>query len=292
MTVNSSRTGREPGWYRLASALALLSDAAALAAAKGWQMNREGRASNRIRGVAAVDAPESLPRAGAVRPRALRSIPLFAGLPPASLDALADSLTPVSAPANQVIVCEGDVAEAMYVIASGRAKVTLYHCAGREVILSVLGEGDFFGEMSLFDSSPRSATVQALEDCRLLRLGKREFLTLLARHHEVAMTLMGGLIARLRDANDKIESLAVIDVKGRVARLLLDESREVDGRTQVPRRLSRAELARMVGASREMVSRVMSSLEKAGQIRSEGGVIYLSNTGSFPAVRTASGGRA
>jgi CRP/FNR family cyclic AMP-dependent transcriptional regulator len=252
-------------------------------------MSGEGRARSRLGG-AEVGARETLPRVGAVRPRALRAIPLFAGLPAASLDALAESLSPVAAPANQVIVCEGDVAEAMYVIASGRAKVTLYHRAGREVILSVLGEGDFFGEMSLFDSAPRSATVQAIEDCRLLRLGKKEFLALLARHHEVAMTLMGGLIARLREANDKIESLAVIDVKGRVARLLLDESRLVNGRTQVPRRLSRAEIARMVGASREMVSRVMTSLEKAGQIRSEGGIIYLSNTGSFPSGRAASGG--
>jgi CRP/FNR family cyclic AMP-dependent transcriptional regulator len=223
--------------------------------------------------------------ASAVNPRALNSIPLFADLPPSALLALAESLTPFFAAASQVVVCEGDAAEAMYVIASGRAKVTLYHRAGREVILSVLGPGDFFGEMSLFDSAPRSATVQALEDCRLLRLGKKELLALVAQHHGVVLALMGGLIARLREANEKIESLAVIDVKGRVARLLLDESPEVDGRTQVSRRLSRAEIARMVGASREMVSRVMTSLEKSGQIRSEGGVIYLSVQESRPESR-------
>ena len=166
----------------------------------------------------------TVPSAAAIGPRSLRSIPLFVGLPATALAALAESLALVKAPTSQVVVCEGDWAEAMYVIASGRAKVTLYHRAGREVILTVLGPGDFFGEMSLFDSAPRSATVQALEDCQLLRLGKKEFLALVARHHEVAMALMGGLIARLRGANEKIESLAVIDVKGRVARLLLEES--------------------------------------------------------------------
>lgn len=207
----------------------------------------------------------------------LESVPLFAKVPPDDRSLLARSIEIAEYGRGQAIVSQGDDADAMYVIVSGRAKVVTAHDSGREAILSILGPNDFFGEMSLFDDRPRSASVQAIEPCRALRLRKSTFLGILKKNPDVAIELIGALVGRLRDANRKIETLALIDVYGRVARLLLDQAKEIAGQLVIPYLLRKTDIADMVGASREMVSRVMSDFEKRGFIGTVDGRIVLLN---------------
>jgi CRP/FNR family cyclic AMP-dependent transcriptional regulator len=149
---------------------------------------------------------------------------------------------------------------------------------GKEVILSILGPGEFFGEMGLIDDAPRSASVVAIEPCELLCIAKRDFKKCLAENFEMTMALMRGLVHRLRDADRKIGSLALLDVYGRVARLLLDMSEIVDGQKIVTKRLPKQDIAKMIGASREMVSRVMKDLQTGGYIEMRGSNIVLRDT--------------
>jgi CRP/FNR family transcriptional regulator, cyclic AMP receptor protein len=154
-------------------------------------------------------------------------------------------------------------------------KVMMSDDEGREVILAILGPGEYFGEMGLVDDSPRSATVVALEACELLSLAKRDFNSCLQDNFEMAMTVMRGLVKRLREADQKIGSLALMDVYGRVARLLLEMAETVDGQKVVTKKLAKQDIAKMIGASREMVSRVMKDLQAGGFIEVRGGSIFL-----------------
>ena len=149
---------------------------------------------------------------------------------------------------------------------------------GKEVILTILGPGEFFGEMGLIDDEPRSASVVAIEACELLCITKRDFKKCLAENFEMAMAVMRGLVRRLREADRKIGSLALLDVYGRVARLLLDMSENVDGEKIVTKRLPKQDIAKMIGASREMVSRVMKDLQMGGYIEMRGSNIVLRDT--------------
>jgi CRP/FNR family cyclic AMP-dependent transcriptional regulator len=132
-----------------------------------------------------------------------------------------------------------------------------------------MGAQDFFGEMGILDDAPRSASVYTLEPCEMLRLSKAGFVTCIKENTDVAMLVIRNLVRRLRDADRQIESLALVDVSGRVARLLMDMAQEVDGKLVVPRMPAKQEIARMIGASREMVSRVVKELEVRGLIRAE-----------------------
>ena len=164
------------------------------------------------------------------------------------------------------IDCEGEPSQSMYIQLAGRAKVQRSDSEGKEVILAVLGAGEFFGEMSLIDDAPRSASVITLEPCEFMAVSKDAFKTMLVQSPEVAMNVMRGIVRRLRDADKKIETLALLDVYGRVARVLLDFSENVGGERIVKNKMPRQEIAKMIGASREMVSRVMKGLETDGYI--------------------------
>ncbi|TMH86372.1 MAG: cyclic nucleotide-binding domain-containing protein, partial [Betaproteobacteria bacterium] len=163
-----------------------------------------------------------------------------------------------SFPRGASIIAAGDITESLYVVISGRMKVMMSDDEGREVILAILGSNEFFGEMGLIDDHPRSASVVALEACEVLSLSKRDFKKCLAENFEMAMTVMRGLVKRLREADQKIGSLALMDVYGRVARLLLEMAETVNGQKVVTRKLAKQDIAKMIGASREMVSRVMN----------------------------------
>jgi CRP/FNR family cyclic AMP-dependent transcriptional regulator len=154
----------------------------------------------------------------------------------------------------------------MYILLAGRAKVQRSDSEGKEVILAVLGSGEYFGEMSLIDDSPRSASVITLESSEFIAVSKEAFKAMLAQSPDMAMSVMRGLVRRLREADKKIETLALLDVYGRVARVLLDFSEEVNGERIVKNKLPRQDIAKMIGASREMVSRVMKGLEVDGYI--------------------------
>jgi CRP/FNR family cyclic AMP-dependent transcriptional regulator len=205
----------------------------------------------------------------------LRNVPLFSGLDESELQRLSQVAMRRRAGRNEQVVRAGEDAESLIVLLTGRAKVTNFDEEGREIILAWLGPGEFFGEMGLIDGSPRSASVVAVEPCELLTIGKTEFQRCMQENFQVAQKLMQILVGRLREADRNIESLALLDVYGRVARLLLDLSEEEDGKRLVRQKISKQDMARMIGASREMVSKVMRDLEVGGYIISSGDIITI-----------------
>ena len=217
-----------------------------------------------------------------VSPAVLRTVPLFASFPEEQLRALATLVTRRSASRGSIIVAAGDPTDSLYIILSGRFKVMMSDAEGKEVILSILSGGEFFGEMGLIDDAPRSASVVAIEPCELLVLNRRDFKKCMTENAEMAMGVMRGLVRRLREADRKIGSLALLDVYGRVARLLLDMAENVDGEKVVTKRLPKQDIAKMIGASREMVSRVMKDLQTGGYIEMRGSTIVLRDTIMLP----------
>jgi CRP/FNR family cyclic AMP-dependent transcriptional regulator len=202
-----------------------------------------------------------------LNPLVLRNLPLFSGLDDAELEKLSKVASRKRVERGASVVRAGEVTDSLYILLSGRAKVTNTDEEGREIILAWLGPSEFFGEMGLLDGSPRSANVVAAEACELMFLSKDAFQRCLQDNFQVAQKLMKILVQRLREADRKIESLALLDVYGRVARLLLDMSEEVDGLRVVRKKISKQDMAKMIGASREMVSKVMRDLEIRGYIR-------------------------
>ena len=205
----------------------------------------------------------------------LRNVPLFAMLPEDELAVLTTVVGRKSFARGAIIIAAGDITDSLYVVISGRLKVTMSGDAGREIILSILGPREYFGEMVPIDDSTRSASVISLEPCELLVLSKHDFRKCLSENFDMAMTMMRCLVQRLREADRQISSLALMDVYGRVARVLLDMSETIDGQRVVTRKIVKQDIAKMIGASREMVSRVMKHLQVGGYIDVRGNAIYL-----------------
>ena len=205
----------------------------------------------------------------------LRNVPLFSGLSESELEKLSKVCTRRRVERGAFVVRAAEMTDSLYILLTGRAKVTNTDEEGREIILAWLGSGEFFGEMGLIDGSPRSANVVASEACELLVLSKEAFQRCLQDNFLVAQKLMQILVGRLREADRKIESLALLDVYGRVARLLLDLSVEEEGRRIVKKKISKQDMARMIGASREMVSKVMRDLELSGYITTENDLVVI-----------------
>ncbi|MCG2577132.1 Crp/Fnr family transcriptional regulator [Dechloromonas sp. XY25] len=205
----------------------------------------------------------------------LRNVALFSGLDDLELEKLSKVSGRKRVERGAFVVRAGESTDSLYVLLAGRAKVTNTDEDGREIILAWLGPGEFFGEMGLIDGSPRSANVVAAEACELLFLSKDAFQRCLQDNFQVAQKLMKTLVLRLREADRKIESLALLDVYGRVARLLLDMSEVVEGRRVVKKKMSKQDMAKMIGASREMVSKVMRDLELSGYVRYEDDLLII-----------------
>ena len=212
----------------------------------------------------------------------LRSVPLFASFAEEPLRTLTTVVTRRSVTRGTIIMAAGDPTDSLYIVLSGRLKVMLSDADGKEVILTIIGPGEFFGEMGLIDDAPRSASVIAIEPCELLAITRRDFRKCLAENVEMSMAVMRGLVRRLREADRKIGSLALLDVYGRVARLLLDMAETVDGQKMVTKRLPKQDIAKMIGASREMVSRVMKDLQVGGFIEMRGSTIVLRDSILLP----------
>ena len=212
----------------------------------------------------------------------LKAVPLFSSFPEDQLRMLASVVNRRSVSRSNTVMASGDPTDSLYIVLSGRLKVMMSDAEGKEVILSILSAGEFFGEMGLIDDSPRSASVVAIEPCELLAIAKRDFKKCLAENFEMTMAVMRGLVRRLREADRKIGSLALLDVYGRVARLLLDMSETVEGEKIVTKRLPKQDIAKMIGASREMVSRVMKDLQMGGYIEVRGSSIVLRDSIVLP----------
>jgi CRP/FNR family transcriptional regulator, cyclic AMP receptor protein len=200
----------------------------------------------------------------------IRRVPLFSMLNAAQGESVAQAVIKRRFKRGETIVDQGKKSNALFIILTGRARVFTSDTRGREVILANMNPGDYIGEMSLIDNEPHSASVRAEVQTDVLMLGRTDFARCLPENSSMAYTVMKGLVQRLRSADRKIESLALMDVYGRVARSLIEAAHiDEEGRTIIRDKVSRQDLAKMVGASREMVSRVMKDLEDRGYIETQ-----------------------
>ena len=204
----------------------------------------------------------------------LRTVPIFSELSEADIASLAGLTSRRPCPKDTVVFFENEEGDSFFIIVDGRIKVTILGDDGREVILSVLGRGDFFGEMALLDNEPRSATAIAVEDTELLSLHRNDFQSVLTDNRSIMSALIKVLTARLRRANHQISTLALLDVYGRVARVIVDTARDEgkrlkDGRIAF-RRATHQEIANRIGTTRETVTRMLKDLERQGLIHIDG----------------------
>jgi CRP/FNR family cyclic AMP-dependent transcriptional regulator len=206
----------------------------------------------------------------------LASVPMFSGLQRDELLKFAELTRERTYPKGSVILFQGDPGDSLYVLRQGRAKVVLIGEDGREVILGVLEPGAHFGELALSDDQPRSAHVIAMEDSQLLILRREDFRRRVEANPSVAWALLTELSRRLRRADQKIGGLVLLDVPGRISRLLLDLSSESTNGT-IEKPLTHQTIAQMIGASRETVSRAMKDFQQEGLIRVERRRIAVAN---------------
>jgi CRP/FNR family cyclic AMP-dependent transcriptional regulator len=175
-----------------------------------------------------------------------------------------------------------EIGDVFYLIREGQVKVTMTSPEGKEIILSILAAGDFFGEMALFDNEPRSATVIAIEPLEVVSIWRTDFLHILSENFSITQKVLGELSKRLRNASNRIESLATMDVYGRLARFFLDLARQsgkvLDNEYIAVIRPTHQAIANMIGTSRETVSRLIHDLMKQNLLLSEGKTIYLRKT--------------
>ena len=207
----------------------------------------------------------------------LGNISLFSELSDAELEVISRLAVTRNYPRKTLIFSEGDVSNSLYVIASGKVKVFLADEEGKEITLNTHEAGEYFGELALLDNDPRSASVVAVEDSKLLVITRGAFHECLERNPEIAFKVMKGLVQRLRDLTDNVKSLALMDVYGRVARILLDLAEEKEGKKVITQRLTQRDIASMVGASREMVSRILRDLSIGGYITIHNKIITINN---------------
>jgi CRP/FNR family cyclic AMP-dependent transcriptional regulator len=177
-------------------------------------------------------------------------------------------------PKNAVIINEGDRGDSLYVILSGKVKVYVSDDDGREMILDIYGPGDYVGEMAL-DGRPRSASVMTLEPTSCSVVTRDELRSAISANPDIAMSLIATLIDRARIATDNVKNLALMDVYGRVARLLLSLAKDEGGKLVVPERMTQQDIADRVGASRDMISRIFKDLTIGGYVTIENRTITI-----------------
>jgi CRP-like cAMP-binding protein len=192
----------------------------------------------------------------------IRRVPLFASLTPAQVEALALEVAKRRFKRNEAIVEDGTKSDALFIILSGRARVVMTNDKGKEVILATLRVGDCVGEMSLIDNQPHSANVIADVQVDALMLTRDGFTKCVLSNAATAVAVMRGLVSRLRKANQQVASFALMSVYSRVARVLLESAVPNRlGELLIEEKISHLNIAKMVGASREMVSRAMKDFE-------------------------------
>lgn len=204
--------------------------------------------------------------------RALRAIPLFSGVGDADLESLSSLVIERRFLKHKTIVEEGAPGDYMYIICDGRVKVTKLSGDGREKILELLDGGDFFGEMSLLDDAPRSASVAALSDVRVLALARNDFLELMNRSTQLAFAVVQELTRRLRQIDEQASSLSFQRVKDRTKGLLvrMAKSEAGDPKRRLTQALTHQQIADMIGTSRETVTRAIKGLKQRGWLEQKG----------------------
>src|SRR5919201_5199719 len=211
--------------------------------------------------------------------RLLGRVPIFAGLNEDQLRDLASVAVPRSWSAGEVIFREGDAGDTCYVIQSGSVRVIRNHSDGRTITLAELKQGDLFGELAMFDTEHRSATVEAAEDTAAVALLAVDMRRLLSRHPDMALKLLAAFADRLRQANERISRQSFQTVASRVAGVLLVQAESLAGEAPTEQgvliRATRAEIAQLAGSSRESVSRFLATLERAGVVTCGRGKVLI-----------------
>ena len=204
----------------------------------------------------------------------LRQVPLFESLDDAEIDALSELTFTRTFNKETVIILAEEEGDTLFIIKDGQVKVSIVSEEGREVILSLLGGGAVFGELSLLDGKPRSANVVATEDTELLMLRRTDFIQLIYKTPQIATALLAELASRLRKTDRQIEGLALLDVTSRISETLLQLASEQGNESEegviIRNRPTHQELANMSGTTRETVSRVLKRLQSQGYIISKG----------------------
>jgi len=217
-----------------------------------------------------------------VHPSFFRKFSLFEELDERELGSIAAVAKPRRYAKDDVVFHADESGDVFCLIKEGQVKITMISPEGKEIILSMLGPGDFFGEMALLDDEPRSATVVAMEPLELVTIWRADFLQILTENFSITKKLLATLSRRLRTASNRIESLATMDVYGRLARFFLDLAREhgkpLDNGYVAVTRPTHQSIANMIGTSRETVSRLIHDLMKQNLLLSEGKTIYLRKT--------------
>jgi CRP/FNR family cyclic AMP-dependent transcriptional regulator len=208
-----------------------------------------------------------------------RKFPLFSELDDHELASVAAVARPRQYAKDDMVFHADESGDVFCLIQEGKVKVTMISPEGKEIILTILGPGEFFGEMSLLDNEPRSANVVALESLKLLTIWRNDFLQILSENFSITRKVFVELSQRLRDASNRIESLATMDVYGRLARFFLELAKEngktlENGYVAVTRPTHQA-IANMIGTSRETVSRLIHDLMEQNLLICEGKTIYL-----------------
>ncbi|GAB4291013.1 MAG: Crp/Fnr family transcriptional regulator [Ignavibacteriaceae bacterium] len=215
----------------------------------------------------------------------LRNVPIFSDLDTEALNKISGLGTVQTYKKNSLILSEEDAGTTLFVIIEGKVKISRTSKDDKEVILSILNESDFFGEMALLDGMNRSASVTALEDSRLFIIQRADFLNLLREHPEVSIALLRELTQRLRAAGVKIKALSLKDAEGKVATVLLQIADDVgmikQGVVEIENLPYQQELANMAGTSRETISRTLHSFAKKGLIELEGSKLRIINYEKF-----------
>ena len=211
-----------------------------------------------------------------------RKFPLFADLDDRELGAVAAVAKTRRYAKDDVVFYADESGDVFCLIQAGQVKVTMISPEGKEIILSLMGPGEFFGEMALLDDEPRSATVVATEPLELVTIWRKDFLQILSENFDITKKVLAQISRRLRSASSRIESLATMDVYGRLARFFVDLAKEQgkvldNGYIAVTRPTHQA-IANMIGTSRETVSRLIHDLMKQNLLLSEGKTIYLKKT--------------
>lgn len=210
-------------------------------------------------------------------PEALRTIPLFANIDDRDLAQIAAFATLCTYSKNSIIITEGDTSSALYIILSGEAKVFVSDEDGRTNVINRLGPGDYFGELSLIDGEARSASIETLTKCQLSIFSRQFFVSYLEANPRVAIRLLEGMVQRLRRSTRHAKDLALMDVFGRIASVLLKSATEEGGRLMTPP-LTQQDIADQVGSSREMVSRILKDLRAGDYISMEGKRFIINKT--------------
>jgi CRP/FNR family cyclic AMP-dependent transcriptional regulator len=200
--------------------------------------------------------------------------PPFLGLSEQDIAALSRRAVTRAFSKNTIILNEGDQTDSLYIILSGRVKVFLANEEGKEIVLDTQGPGEYFGEMVL-DEGPRSASVMTLEPCRFQLIPKDDVKALLQSHPDFAMHLVRKLIYRGRVLTEHVKSLALQNVYGRFAKLLNEMAVPQDGKRVLQEKLSQQEMANRIGASREMINRIVKDLTTGGYISVDGQRIVI-----------------